>query len=525
MPRTLVILSALALVVYLCAVVWLGALERGGPPHANVVLDSGMPGTLFLPQPSSGLEPFNDVPPRDARPPAVVLMHGFAGDRMMMSGLARRLARAGYAVLTPDVRGHGQNRVPFPRSRGRSDAFFADLSAAVDFLRRSPQVDGSRIAVMGHSMGASASLDFGTRDSGIDAVVLISGGRRLEGPYAPPNALFVYATGDPEGLRVRVDRIAARMAGLAGAEDLVRGETYGSVERGTGVRVVEIPGADHITVVYVDAAHREIVAWLDHVFGRSPGDSPEGGDARLRAAAIAGFAFVLLLPGLGGLVGRIAQPHAALPAEGGLKGLAAIALLLALAMPLLSVGAPAPILGSEVGDVIGSLFALAGVAALIALFLVRRSNFDGLARAPGAALAAAVVGSMAVYALVQPLGVVAHRLTLTPERTLVFALTALAFLPFELAFSLLLRRGAPARAVANAVLGRVVVLLALVTGVGVGVVPGVVTLMIPALAASFVLIEILAASVYATSRNLSAITLIAAVWLGLVIAATMPVRI
>jgi dienelactone hydrolase len=43
----------------------------------------------------------------------------------------------------------------------------------------SPHVDGSRIVVMGHSMGAGASLDYATRVSSIDGAVMISGGSRL----------------------------------------------------------------------------------------------------------------------------------------------------------------------------------------------------------------------------------------------------------------------------------------------------------------------------------------------------------
>ena len=78
------------------------------------------------------------------------------------------------------------NRNPFSRSRSRPDVFHREFSAAVDFLRSLPFVDGERIAVMGHSMGAGAALDFATRDSGLDAVVLISGGMRAVGPHRPP---------------------------------------------------------------------------------------------------------------------------------------------------------------------------------------------------------------------------------------------------------------------------------------------------------------------------------------------------
>jgi hypothetical protein len=42
---------------------------------------------------------------------------------------------------------------------------------------------------------------------------------------------------------------------------------------------------------------------------------------------------------------------------------------------------------------------------------------------------------------------------------------------------------------------------------------------------AFALFELLAASIYATSRNVSVVALIDAAWLGLIVAATMPVRL
>jgi alpha-beta hydrolase superfamily lysophospholipase len=210
MGRAAIFASAIALVVYLGAVTWLGRLDAGGPPHADVFLTGGIPGTLFLPDAPAGSLAFLDAVPRAERPPAVLLVHGFASDRLGLSGLARKLAAAGYGVLTIDVQGHGQNRNPFRGSRASDRIFFEDLSAGVDYLRATKHVDGSRIVVMGHSMGAGAVLDYATRDSGIDGAVMISGGWRLDGPYRPPNALFIFASGDPDFIRGRSRKLAAK---------------------------------------------------------------------------------------------------------------------------------------------------------------------------------------------------------------------------------------------------------------------------------------------------------------------------
>lgn len=522
MRRSVTIVSAVALVIYLSATTCLGRLERAGPAHEDVMLAGGIPGTFFLPEPSEGGTAFLDSPPRPERPPVALLMHGFASDRLGLSGLARKLAESGYGVLTVDVQGHGENRNPYRRSGATGDSFYADLSAAVDYLRASPHVDGSRIVVMGHSMGAEASLDYATRDSGIDGAVMISGGWRLEGPYRPPNALFVLASADPGFIRDRSARLAARIAAVP---EIELSRTYGRAPEGTAVRAVEVPDTDHMSILWSDAAAREIVAWLDGIFGVNLPADRVPGDPRMGVALVMAVAFFFVLPGLGQIVGRLVAPTPEPPARSSATGLLTLAAALGATMPLLAVGAPGVLLSVEVGDVIVSQFALGGVALLIFLSLRERLPAAALVADPLPTILGASVAIIAVFVFLVPLGVVVHRLTLTPERMLVFLLSVLALLPFEVAFQLLLRCGRPLVASLAAVGGRVLVLLVLFAGVQIGVMPPVVTLLLPALALAFCFIELLAASIYAASRNVAAIALIDAAWVALIVAAAMPVRI
>jgi dienelactone hydrolase len=519
--RWVSIVSGVALAVFLLATAKLGSLERGAPHHADVVLEGGIPVTLYLPGDGSGGPGFQRPLPPGERPPALVLAHGFAGDRRSVSSAARRLAASGYAVLAPDLRGHGENRNPHTPSRTRSDHFFSDLATAVDFLRASPYVDGSRIAVAGHSMGAGAALDYGTRDSGIDAVVLVSGGWSLNGPYPPPNALFLYAEGDPKRIRERCDRLAARIAGRAGVE---RARTYGDLAIGTGVRVVEVAGANHASILWTDAAVGEIVNWLDAVFGieRSKGPLPD--DPRLRLVAVMGLCILLLMPGLGVLVGRLVPAAAELPASGRGAGLAALLIALVVTMPLLAVGSPLAIVPLEAVDMVVSHLALAGVSLLVWFALRDGPGPASIASRPLPALVASGVALLALVALLHPTSVVLHRTALTPERVLAFVTTTLALLPFSLSLQLSLRRGPPLTATAFAAAGRVLVVLVLVLGIRVGVLGGVLAFVLGPLVPVFVLVEIVAAAVYATSRNLLTIALVDASWLALVLAASMPIR-
>jgi dienelactone hydrolase len=519
--RPLALVSGIALAVYLVAAAWLGRLEQGGPPHAEVVLDGGIPGTLYLPgEGDDSRSAFLDPPPRGARPPGIVLMHGFASDRLGVSSLARRLAGSGYAVLSFDASGHGQNRTPFQHNFARADAFEQDLAAAVSFLRGHPHVDGERIALMGHSMGAGASLDHATRDPGLDAVVLISGGWTTWGPHTPRNALFIYAAGDPESIKQRSREIAARLAGLDAIE---LGRSYGDPAYGSGVRVVEVSGADHASIVWKRETATEIARWLDASMGRpASGEAPA--DPRFRAVGLCALALLLVLPGLGAVIARLVPTGPEPESRSAASGLATLAAGLLLSMPLLAADAPASFLSIEVGDVLVSHFALAGIALLVWLALLGNPAM-GLFHEPARLLAGAGVGALSVYVLMLPIGTVVHRATLTPERLLVLLGVFALLLPFSLAFQGLLRRGPPLRASVTAALGRALVLAILGLGVASGLLSYVVVLMLPALVFVFVLMEILATSLYTASRNLACIALIDAFWLAFVIVTTMPLRV
>src|SRR5262245_41725898 len=97
---------------------------------------------------------------------AVVLMHGYGGDRTSMLDRARFLSRVGYTVLLFDFQASGESpgkHITFGYLESR------DARAAVSYLRaRAP---GQRIGVIGVSMGAAATL-LATPPLDADALVL-----------------------------------------------------------------------------------------------------------------------------------------------------------------------------------------------------------------------------------------------------------------------------------------------------------------------------------------------------------------
>lgn len=99
---------------------------------------------------------------------ALVLLHGSGSTRTSVLNQAVVLADHGFGVLTVDARGHG-------RSGGDAMDFGwwgnSDISAAVTWLQGRADVQGSRIAVVGESMGGEEAIGAAAADPRIRAVV------------------------------------------------------------------------------------------------------------------------------------------------------------------------------------------------------------------------------------------------------------------------------------------------------------------------------------------------------------------
>jgi dienelactone hydrolase len=517
--------SLIALAILLVSMLWLARLEATGPERLELQLDGGVPATLYLPFAAG--EAAGQTASRgsaSARPPAVVLAHGFASDRRGMSVLARAFTQAGYAVLTLDFRGHGENRNPFGRRGARAESLFADLSSAVNFLRTFPDVDGGRISVMGHSMGAHAALEYAGFDPALDATVMISGGRRADGPQRPANALFIYGAGDPARIR---DRSAALVAELASGEAAAAAEgvVFGSFRDSTAVSHVEVAKADHITILSSSYAARQIIDWLDQSYGVERGTFFLRSDPRLSAAGIGMLALLALLPGLGALIARLAPRLAERPGTGaaGRLGLLGVALLGTL--PLVAVGGSERIVPLVVANTV--VVHLFGAGAALMVWLVVRGQFEASALrvGTGATVGAAAVGLVAVGFSMTPFGVVLHGLGLTPERAAVAVLVTALLVPFQLVFHDFVRRGSTLGSTVVSSLGRILILGVLVLAVQTGVLSGVVMLMMPVLVLLFVLFEVLSSAIYANSRNHVVPALLESGWLAWIFSAVLPIAV
>jgi uncharacterized protein len=134
-----------------------------------------VPGTLSLP---AGNGPF----------PAVVLVHGSGpndrdetvGRNKPFRDLAGGLASRGIAVLRYEkrTRVHGLKMVASKDPITVKEEVLDDVLAALQLLRKQKGVDGKKVFVLGHSLGAILAPKLGTLDPGVKGLVIMAGATR-----------------------------------------------------------------------------------------------------------------------------------------------------------------------------------------------------------------------------------------------------------------------------------------------------------------------------------------------------------
>ena len=112
-----------------------------------------------------GLPP--DAQAKDLKGWGVVLIHGKKGSPGSLSGLASALTAAGAITTSPQM--------PWPNGYRTYDAVLNEIGAQVAALRSK---GATRIAVVGHSIGANMALGYGAQRGGVDAVIAMGPGHQ-----------------------------------------------------------------------------------------------------------------------------------------------------------------------------------------------------------------------------------------------------------------------------------------------------------------------------------------------------------
>jgi pimeloyl-ACP methyl ester carboxylesterase len=239
--------------------------EPGGPPRLPIVRpQTPLPPypyvvrEVVVPAPADGqLAGALTVPAGEGPFPAVLLISGSGqqdrdetvfGHRTFLV-VADRLTRAGIAVLRLDDRGAGKST----GKPGTLETEIADARAALDWLRTQPEVDGKRVGVLGHSIGAVIAPELAARGGKVAFVVALAG-PGLPGWELVP--LQLMATMDAAGVRTEV---AAKLAAaqktlgkavVAGKPDAVKAALRASiVEANAATGNQPLSAADLDTIV------------------------------------------------------------------------------------------------------------------------------------------------------------------------------------------------------------------------------------------------------------------------------------
>jgi dienelactone hydrolase len=484
-------------------------------------LPGNLPATLYLPENFAG---FAVTPvPAAERPAGVVLVHGYSADRFGTSELARRIAQNGYVVLAIDVHGHGANRNPYVDfGAPGKEALSGDIRNAVDTMRALPLADPARIVVIGHSMGAGATLDYAQADKDLAGSVMISGGRGLWGPERPRNALMIFAEHDAEYTKASAAAVAAKLAGVQDAE---LGKVYGDAAQRTLVEAVEVPRVGHAGILHSVVAAREIIGWLDSITGTKRTQALALQDPRRATTGVALLMFLMLLIPLGRVCGANVAAWKRVE-TGGWLGLAIVAGSLIAAIPLVATVSPAAFLSTDGGEGLFSWLGVAGVI-LIAILAARNSiDWQRISADLGRTLLTGAIALTVIYAATLPMMVAVHRLSFTPERLIAACLSTILALPFFLGFELLIRRGGTGIATILGAIGRVIVIVLLFGSINAGILPiGFGPAFVGIFVVLFTMFEIFAASVYSTSGNIALIAAVESAWLAWIILAWMPIKI
>ncbi|WP_232376188.1 poly(ethylene terephthalate) hydrolase family protein [Amycolatopsis aidingensis] len=154
---------------------------------------------------------------------AVAVAPGFLEPEILLRWLGPRLASQGFVVLTIET----NSPIDFPAAR--ADQLLAALTFMVEKSQAKDRIDGSRLAVMGISMGGGGTLEAATRKHDLEAAI----------PIVPWNL-----GGDYSGIRTPTLIIAGE-GDIIAPTPLHARPFYDSLSPGLNKAYAEVAGGGH----------------------------------------------------------------------------------------------------------------------------------------------------------------------------------------------------------------------------------------------------------------------------------------
>lgn len=510
MRRNMIITGVLGGLLLVGSMVGLVRAQEAGAVRTDVV--AGIPVTLY----SSG-----------EAAPTVIVAHGFSGSAQMVDPLARGLARSGFTVVTFDFPGHGANPAPLtiaPDARSSDITVLRGaLTEVVDWAAAQPEVDRARLSLLGHSMGAIAVTDYAVTDAETDgrinatvALSLPSADDVPDGaPSIPRNLLLLYGS-----LEQAPFPQAAATALAAGYPGATLGTTYGDVLDGTARKAAEIPGVEHITILFSGDTLQEAATWLGFALDVEP--TPTSLPPVLLYAVLALIGGGLLLVPVSRAALGPAPEDVADPVRGWrvlliVLGASAAASVLAWASGPLQDYIPL-----AVGGYLIVWFAAAGALAWAAWTIMRRGERQWPAITGRAVAGAAIVGALAVAVVVIPGSMSWAPFAFVGSRAWIAAVILLAFAVYFGADELLVRRTATGARFGLTVVNRLIAVGVLLASIPLLQAPGFLILLLPVLLLFFLILAWYAAVVGRCRNGYLAAVLVQALPAAALVATTFP---
>ncbi len=285
-PRWVFFVAAIALMI----IAWFQVMSARDGLVVRSLTRESVPLTYLAPQ---GAE-------RSA--PGVLIAHGFTGSKQLMQGYGYTLAHSGYAVMLFDLDGHGGNGYPFQRSDLEDN-----LQTAWDALKEQPEWDAKRLTSLGHSLGSYATLSTAVKNPASFAATVAVAPVPAPVTFRFPRNLQVQV-GEWENEQIKLN--AGKIMRSAGTESNIPtvdrrnpidsspvgkllGDARSALTRsiavqtdqlvldqalaeGTARQRVDLPGVEHIAILFSDRSHQLAINWFNRTFGIEP--EPETAD-------------------------------------------------------------------------------------------------------------------------------------------------------------------------------------------------------------------------------------------------------
>jgi len=311
---------------------------------------------------------------------AVVLFHGIAANKLIMSYLARSFAELGVAVYVPDLPGHGRTAGPFTPQNVQDCAL-----SLVRGLSARGMIAPDHTILAGHSMGGAIALRIAPEFRPAGVLALSPAPMKTAHGVRPENLLFH----DPPQIFSNTLITAGQFEPMglsANAADLAAGSSDPNIQ------FYRLQSQTHVSVLFSPGVARMAQAWAGRVLKLS--NSARLPSLLFLVGGLLGFVGILLLSGPF-LREMAAQAPEEAPASarhpGVMRFLVEVIAAAFLTVFVLREFVPLRTIGLFGGDYLASFFLVAGLLLILAHLRLAQSEFRAEPGTVGGAALAAMI--------------------------------------------------------------------------------------------------------------------------------------